>query len=559
MSNNQLSATERKALAAELHQAMTTHGELLFTPTGGAFLRISLERLNHLKTPLKPPETERDITDADLWGVYAQWHESVHLAQLVTCTYLFTHGIRIASLAMNVASTWSQEPHDDPKFIEMLNEYESERLALSAGVPGYTPLNIMETHAVCLGLRWLTGSTADGDSLLGLANRLYKHEPQYMNLLNSVARSVGANEAFAVLPGLCYLALQPSNPTTRMLELLARLADESSTADICALSPREFCEWAGVDPGFVSRSLRERIRSETELSRLADHPWLDQFAHQFDAFESVTDLDSRLELLFGTSGGRTYSVFHPNYFVFPGGVIAVSGGTAQEEDFWLRRTLKFVDGLRILKQECRPLEQARVEPESAARQNRALDALAQIAFNRGRLEIAEEYLHLQMQEAIKLNDFVNEACCSNNLAFVTLEQNDLNSALRFASQTISICNGDPEKEPITIAVRSDPDEEQAESTREIAICNLLAREFEENLEVAFTQGMRLRDVLASSHFALGRIARTRRQLVAAKEEFLAALAVYEQNGHLSGAKHAREALAEIAAAQLSNETDGVHK
>ena len=79
-----------------------------------------------------------------------------------------------------------------------------------------------------------------------------------MRLLGQVVDAIGEEEALALLPRLCFLALQSPAPAPVFMGLYDRLTAENSATDLAASPPEAFCQWAGADP--------ERLRNESVIS-----------------------------------------------------------------------------------------------------------------------------------------------------------------------------------------------------------------------------------------------------------------------------------------------------
>jgi hypothetical protein len=158
---------------------------------------------------------------------------------------------------------------------------------------------------------------------------------------------VGGQVAIRLLPCLCFLALQTLKPSEVLAGLCGRLVDEGSAARLSTSSKRKFCEWAGVDAEFVSRSLRERD------GEIEGHPWMRIFSQYFDRFEAVPDVDARLELLLGPRGDEAYRMFRPPFTVFADGSLTLSDHSSsplaeEEKEFWITISAETIEGLVLL-------------------------------------------------------------------------------------------------------------------------------------------------------------------------------------------------------------------
>jgi len=191
----------------------------------------------------------------------------------------------------------------------------------------------------------LTGSAESG--LRQLADYLYnrvRESPHYLRLINVMGDRVGDQAAVQLLPRLCFLALQTLEPSGVLAGLCGRLADEGSAARLAISSTREFCEWAGVDAAFISRSLRERD------GEIEGHPWMRIFGRYFDRFEALPDIDARLSLLLGPRGTEAYRMFRPPFTVYADGSLALSDHSSsplaeEEEELWITIATETIEGL----------------------------------------------------------------------------------------------------------------------------------------------------------------------------------------------------------------------
>jgi len=332
------SQKDLRARARALHSRITSPGcEVSFLPTGGVFLTARVE-----------PASQLD--DEAVWRAYAQWHEAVHIAQLLTCPYLCLIAYRTATIALAAFDNSADGYGAGTRLSELKQDLEQVRSELEMRHDsGAYPLQIVETHALTKGLLW--AMPGDAANLTSAANYLYKGYKQlgdldiYLRVLNEMVEHVGDEAAIKLLPRLCFLALQTNEPVDLFAQLCKRVKSEREVDKVCAFSPREFCRWIGVkDIVLLSRSLRERP------SPLGNHPWLRIFEPYFEAFESISDVDDRLNLLMGLRGGDTYAIFGPKVTVYENGemISSVSDINHRFEEEWLQVTSDLVEGLKIL-------------------------------------------------------------------------------------------------------------------------------------------------------------------------------------------------------------------
>lgn len=337
----------RRILA--LHSAVTAAGDSIFFPTGGVFLTITAERMRQIKEGKAADPATGELASEDIWSVYSEWHETVHMFQLVTCPYVRFRAFQLATLAKQAYRQKSQGDGNSPPLSELVDQYRSAvSMFDNAPPPGhFSAWEIIETHAVAQGVLWFTGSAESG--LRQLADHLYntvRQSPQYLRLIDTMGNRVGDQAAVQLLPRLCFLALQTLEPSKVLAGLCDRLADEGSAARLAISSPREFCEWVGVDAAFVSQSLRERD------GKVEGHPWMEIFSQYFDRFEALPDVDARLKLLLGPHGAPAYRMFRPPFTVFADGSLALSDPSSplaeEEEELWITIATETIEGLARL-------------------------------------------------------------------------------------------------------------------------------------------------------------------------------------------------------------------
>lgn len=332
MSNN----GELKRRASELHRDMTAMGDATFFPTGGVFLTNSRDYIGNLISK----GSDRSYEEA--WRIYAEWHEAVHIVQIVTSPYVCLHAFRLGSLAHEAFRLG--EHGDRAELCEMYKSANSEFSKTTAS--GFSPWEIIETHAVTQGLLW--EMPLNKNDLKWVANHFYGDSSKYVRVLNLMSEKVGDEAAIRLLPRLCFLALQAREPTEWFAHLISRIASESSVTRVCDYTHRQLCEWANIDVSLVTKSLRERD------TPLRDHPFMGLFSLYFDAYECITSIDDRLSLLMGDHGAHTFRKFRPMFTVYAEGEVKLAMKTAtehEEEELveqWINITCELVDGLRAL-------------------------------------------------------------------------------------------------------------------------------------------------------------------------------------------------------------------
>ncbi len=283
------------------------------------------------------------------------------MAQLVTSPFVFPIALDMAGLAQR-AYRINAGMDDQPTAIgDLAERYRILFRALEDMDGEYSPMDVIETHAVTQGFRWALPDS-DGEAIRYIANYFYEDKtPRYVLLLNNVCKKFGDDVGGILLPRLCFLSLQAERPVRQLLFLLDKLENEASPEIVVGYRPIQLCEWAGAPVSLVSRSLRERAasfvrNSAGQTARLTDHPWVGLFTQYFDEFEAIADDGQRLDLLMGQQGAYAYSQFAPRVTVYPGGETRLRGTDPNEQSEiahearhgFVEMTLNLVSGLEVL-------------------------------------------------------------------------------------------------------------------------------------------------------------------------------------------------------------------
>ena len=347
---------ELASRVAALSAAMNVGENSIFLPMGTVFLTITAERMGRLKQGKLADPTTGFVSPEDVWSAYSEWHEMVHMSQLMTCPYVMIYAIRLASIAMQ-ASGEDSEVGDGERLRGLVDEFRFTQAMFDArSADGFSAWEIIETQAVVQAVLWVT--RCDPKDARTAANGLYRevrHAPQYLPIIEATCDRFGDTAAMTLLPRLCYLALQTDEPSQEFTELCTQVGDEAFATRLAASSPREFCEWASRDATRESRSLREHFPS------LADHPWMRFFGPYFDDFERVAGVDERLTLLLGARGGDAFRMFHPMLTIYSDGQVKLwrTWGTEIDDrivESWIDRTSEVLHGLALLDNPVRPIQ-----------------------------------------------------------------------------------------------------------------------------------------------------------------------------------------------------------
>jgi hypothetical protein len=112
----------RRILA--LHSAVTAGGDsILFFPTGGVFLTITAERMRQIKEGKATDPATGEVATEDMWSLYSEWHETVHMLQLVTCPYVRFIAFQLATLAKQAYRQKSQGDANSPPMSKLVDQY----------------------------------------------------------------------------------------------------------------------------------------------------------------------------------------------------------------------------------------------------------------------------------------------------------------------------------------------------------------------------------------------------------------------------------------------------
>jgi len=303
---------ELKSKALELYLQMNggiTMGRL-FGPTGGQFFfpaGISFhpaqsnwlsQHINHYRSTGGP------ISDFDFWNAYAEWHETVHMMQLLTSPYISQYAFELEYLARNAYFS-----ADRSEIVQLQEAYRKINSDWEDTKFGYSPLVLCELHAVTQGLLWSTGRNPD--SLPMIIKRFYdKAGGAYASvcaLMDDLISKLRLSEdkVCMLLPRLCMIAFQSDQPSFAFYILIGRLIQERVGEYMSTASPRELCDWAS--PGciqVITKSLRERMQP------VGMEGYFRLFSIYFDNYEERS-IEERLRVLFGESGPDTSSVFRP--------------------------------------------------------------------------------------------------------------------------------------------------------------------------------------------------------------------------------------------------------
>jgi len=338
-------ADELKRRSAELHRRMVEGtGDSIFPYTVGVFLRIAHERLDHLLSGRPDPS----FSDDDYRALYSLGHESAHILQLLASGWFFGHVNRVSRLVMEAVRRDRAGQLDEHWTAQARGLLAAEFALLEERAYSFNVAELLETHAVCQGVRWAS-ATDEPDELLWLAERFSAGSPLYLRLLHISAEHHGHRFAVELLPRLCLLALGMQDPRVAFAHLVARLDAEGGVAEVGGLDAAELCRWAGVDPDQLALSVRER-QPETVTGNL----WFETMLVSYlDAYEQFGDTSARLNAVFGFDRAAIRSpAFQPWFAVFGDGVVHPlhdPQADVNRYEGWCRISLLMLDALEYLR------------------------------------------------------------------------------------------------------------------------------------------------------------------------------------------------------------------
>src|SRR5438105_6753093 len=148
---------------------MTAHNYTasVYLPTNGVFLTTTWARFHDLKQGVL-----KTITNSEVMAAYAEWHESAHIVQLLTSPYVFQEQLRLVNLLLDSSNLSKLDATYDEQLRELRAGYAAFRSELTTPKYGVSPSDLIETHALCQGLRWTTPDNSCEEHWV-LAQRLY--------------------------------------------------------------------------------------------------------------------------------------------------------------------------------------------------------------------------------------------------------------------------------------------------------------------------------------------------------------------------------------------------
>jgi len=301
-----------------------------------------------LKKTIETSKKNNDVLDDQLvWQVYTDWHERLHMLQLVSSPTIANFCFRSSHIAL-LANSQNEKQLSSFKLDYRLLKYEWDNSRT---------IEICELQAILLGFFFTTKDNplSDGQTLIDkfysspdiIYVRALKNIEEVENYLGTTLEST-----FRLVARTCSIALQTKEPYFMFKTLINRLREEKKIDDLINSSPEEFWKWA-IGPNYsemVSKSLRERMASTFNINIL-DVKWFEQFLFNYVYFEKVS-MTERFGLLFGETELVHFLYFSDGLKVYGDGKL----NRYYKEDFTLEKKwehLQFaqsvLDGVEKLK------------------------------------------------------------------------------------------------------------------------------------------------------------------------------------------------------------------
>lgn len=291
-------------LAKKLHERMAAWGDMMYFPTGGVFLTLNRDKL------LEGIKAKNNPSNEVVRQVYAQWHETVHMLQLVTSPFVFMNVLGLASLA-KTAVAGKFGPEEIACMRESFKEFSS-RLFFEPGKISHW--HLLEAHAVAQALMWL--APGQPNQLWEFATYFYGKNHEYLRLPNWCCDQLKKPIDIKLFCRLSVISLQSDDPISMFQGLISYVSEKNYEELLATCDPDEFCRRLGVDPNFVAKSLRER------KSPFQNHPYMETFSIYLDEYETL-DIREKLDLLM-CKDAKSASFFKPLFTVYPDGDVTLA-------------------------------------------------------------------------------------------------------------------------------------------------------------------------------------------------------------------------------------------
>lgn len=276
---------ELRAAAGELLSELGERGEALLVLVSG----VVVVNGRHADLTMAMDTVARGDTDENVIRlVYAPSHEAIHMVQLLTSRFVLHMAFELFDFC-GVASARRRAGVPEAQWLPgLLHNYRQLQRSLTvARDDGFSALQVMEAQAVLEGLRGgFSRHVRDGLALI--LHLAHGDAPAYTELIASTDAAHGFELTFAVLPRLCWLALEADDPGGWITQALHTLST-NDLRHVAALSAADTCRAFGFNPAQSGRSWRQRRPA------IAQHPLHGLLGRYFDTLERETDAEAFLQ------------------------------------------------------------------------------------------------------------------------------------------------------------------------------------------------------------------------------------------------------------------------
>lgn len=284
-------ADERARLVAEVRDCarglltlLQARGEALLVISSG----VVVVNANYRDLDKGGINTSR-IDDHYVRAVYAPAHECVHMSQLLTTRFVLEIGIEFFNLCVTTNSSRRKNRPEADWLPGVLDGYREAQRRLNGQDQGrFSSLQVLEAHAVLEGFRGAF-SRHEAQGLALVRHLAHGGLPEYSLVIDASLDAFGFELTLAVLPRLCWLALNTSHPGSYLSQAFGSLKRED-VQWLASASASQTCRAFSLDAAEMARSWRIRRPG------VRDHPLHPLLGRYFDVLESETDPEAYLRL-----------------------------------------------------------------------------------------------------------------------------------------------------------------------------------------------------------------------------------------------------------------------
>lgn len=283
---------ELRTSARELLALLQGRGEALLVISSGVVV-VNANYRDLAKGGVDPSR----IDDHYLRLVYAPAHECVHMSQLLTTRFVLEMSIEFFNLCNKTNAGRRNQRAESEWLPAVLAAYREAQRRLNANDNGrFSSLQVLEAHAV---LEGFAGGFSRHESrgLETLRRLAHGSLPEYSQVIDASLDIYGFELTMRVLPRLCWLALNTSDPGTYLSQALEAL-DRKDVQWLAGASASRTCQALNMDASLMASSWRVRRPG------LRDHPLHTLLGPYFDLLESETDPEAYLRLAMHPGRGK---------------------------------------------------------------------------------------------------------------------------------------------------------------------------------------------------------------------------------------------------------------